>query len=201
MHETVEDVIAEGIADRLMPLFSGKLRAVFRSRAAGTERSEVLNDRKTRWLLYLSVSDWYLFEDDSREMYREESVELARRFLEEGCWQAGPVCKIKKKIYPSLFFALPNTPRAFVYRPLAVCTKDSVQKLAGFVSGLRDGVPLREAGLIRDLQDEPSLIPGWERLAETCPLNTFEAIEDEMERGRKIREWLAEQGVTKCRSI
>ena len=28
MHEVVEDVIAEGIADRLMPLFGGRLRAV-----------------------------------------------------------------------------------------------------------------------------------------------------------------------------
>ena len=161
----------------------------------------MLNDRQTRWLLYLSVSDWYLFEDESREIYREESVELARRFLEEGCWQVGPVCKINRKIYPSLFFALPNTPRSFVYRPLAVCTKDSVQKLACFVPSLREAVPLREAGLIWNLRDEPSLIPGWERLAETCPLNAFEGTGDEIERGRKIRDWLSSEGNTKSRAV
>ena len=197
----VMELIADGIAERLLPRLSGKIKAVVRHSEEGTERTEVLDERTVSGRLSLSAYDWFLCTEESCEVYSKESVMLAKRFLEAGCWQTGPVCKVKKNNSPSLFFGLPDCPRKSVFRPLAVCAKDSVETLGDFVESLQKAEPLGRAGLVRDLRDEPALAEDWERLLETCPLNVFEKIEDRIERGRRIRKWLTEEGDKPCRRI
>ena len=191
--EFVIGAIAEGIAERILPLVSGRFFAVVRSQSTGAEISRrPIDDKVLLDAIELSTDDWY-FDAEAGEQYRDKVPMIAKRYLEEGIWQTGPACKVKKRIYPSLFFAPPGTPRQRIFRPLAVCTKDSATDLGLFTEGLRNWKPLKDTFLVYDWDDEAFFRDAWERVVETCPINIFNDVETYVRRGKRIREWLEAQ--------